>query len=253
MEASQNPKSAAWDQFGPGYWDLTSPASKPSKHEIDLLLREAEPGARCSIIGASTRDLINTAVERGLEVTVLDFSKGMCQSLSNWIGPQACRVHCHDILREAPRDLRDSQDLVLSDRLVNRLTSDETAKALRVMANMLVTGGQIRASVRTGLFRTDIALIEEGRRRGTLADFYDERTKTINWGKSGDILEECAPDYGSVPREIALEWYRQRGDESRYDRSDIVGIFDGIGELQLIGEERFPQAPSTLLFYIVRV
>jgi len=115
-----NTKSAAWDLIGSLFWEAGRVSAKPSDEEIELFLAGIPVGARCAVVGASTKNLVEALIARGAEVSVLDFSERMCADLRAALPAGSCQVHRHDITLQAPQDLRRSQQYVLSDRLVNR-------------------------------------------------------------------------------------------------------------------------------------
>lgn len=215
-----NPKAAAWDVIGHLYWSAGYDGG-PSGDDVEAFLEGVESGSRVGVIGATTRALVHAALARGALVTVLDFSPRMCADLAREVSHDRCRIVRHDITEPVPDLLRRTLDLVISDRLVNRMTEPEARSAFRGMSHLSVPGGEIRASVRLGLYARDMPLIEEGRRRGTLADFYDASTMEIDYGAAGDILESVIGAHGSIPDGVLLEYYRLRGREKRFSAADI--------------------------------
>lgn len=68
-------KSLAWDLIGSRFWRLGEQRIKPTQQTIDKYLESIKPNDPCCIIGASTYGLINCAINKGLDITVIDFSK----------------------------------------------------------------------------------------------------------------------------------------------------------------------------------
>lgn len=220
MASIENRKAAAWDRVGGLFWTHGRETARPTQAEIDIFLADLPAGARIVVAGASTKDLVEAALARGLDVSVLDFSERMCADLRQALGERP-DIRVADITQAMPHDLVGVHDAVLSDRLINRFTREESVSALSGMLSLLRPGGTVRASIKMGLYPMDERMIEEGRRRGTLADFYDEATRTIDFQAARDVLEACLLPHGEIDRDILLEWYRGRGRESRFDDADI--------------------------------
>lgn len=165
MIPTENAKAAAWDLIGSLFWESGRSSAKPSAEEIDLFLAGISDGARCTVIGASTKGLVEAVIERGAKVTVLDFSKRMCTDLRSALPEGSCRVWQHDITRPAPDELRHTQDFLLNDRLVNRFSQTEARKGLEGMLDLLADGGQLRASIKLGLYPMDERMVAAGRER----------------------------------------------------------------------------------------
>lgn len=247
-----NPKSAAWDLVGGQFWESGRRTARPSAAEIERMARGIAAGARCVVVGASTRDLVVALLGRGAEVTVLDFAERMCADLRAALPPQACPIHQHDITSSPPGRLAGRQDYVLSDRLINRFSESEALAGLQGMAALLAVGGEVRTSVKLGLYPMDGRMIELGRRHGCLAAFYDERQRVMNFAAAGQILEEALLPHGDIPAEVLLNWYRGRGTEKRFEHEDVVELFAKSGTrpgtLRLVSSGLLPDAPATRLY-----
>jgi NAD(P)-dependent dehydrogenase (short-subunit alcohol dehydrogenase family) len=247
-----NTKAGAWDLIGSLFWEVGRTSAKPSTAEIGLFLADVPAGARCSVVGASTKDLVEALVAHGAEVTVLDFSERMCHDLRAALPEGCCRVLQHDITRPAPDGLRGTQQFVLSDRLVNRFTAAEAEAGLAGMLDLLADGGQVRTSVKLGFYPMDQRMIDLGRERGCLERFYDAAQRTIDFSAAGDVLPDALLPHGGIAPELLLDWYRGRGREKRFDDADLVDL---IGQarvtgraLRLLCASEFPEAPSTRLY-----
>lgn len=248
----ENAKSAAWDLIGSLFWESGRVSAKPSEDEIGLFLARIPVGARCTVVGASTKNLIEALIARGAEVSVLDFSERMCEDLRAALPAGSCHVRRHDITLPAPEDLRGSQQYVLSDRLVNRFGGPEALAGLEGMLDLLADGGQLRASIKLGLYPMDTRMINLGHERGCVERFYDAENKIIDFRAAGDILTDALLPHGDIAPELLIEWYRGRGKEQRFDHDDLVALIaaarvDHRG-LDLIDDRVFPQAPSTRLY-----
>lgn len=248
MTTSENAKASAWDLVGGLFWTKGRATARPTDAEIDIFLDGLSPGARVAIVGASTKDLVQAALDRGLAVTVLDFSAKMCADLAGAVSGDA-DIRVQDITVDIPAPLRGKFDAAMSDRLVNRFTREEAVRALSGMLALLREGGTLRASIKLGFYPMDERMMEEGRRRRNLSAFYDESTRTIDFPAAGDVLESCLLPHGEIDRSILLSWYRGRGRESRFDDADVLALAReaSSGDLAL-GASRssaFPNARDT--------
>ncbi|GGK78908.1 class I SAM-dependent methyltransferase [Mangrovihabitans endophyticus] len=247
-----NAKSAAWDLIGSQFWEAGRTSAKPSPEEIGLFLREIPPGARCAVIGASTKDLIEALIGRGAVVTVLDFSARMCTDLAAALPAGACQVCQLDITAEVPAELRGTQDVVLSDRLINRFSDTELQRGLTGMLELLAPGGQVRASVKMGLYPMDERMIAIGTERGCLQDFYRPADRVIDFAAAGEVLVDALLAHGQIPAPTLLDWYRGRGREKRVTHEDMTGLIAAVRgngrALRLVEFSEFPQAPQTTMY-----
>lgn len=225
---TSNTKAAGWDIIGGLFWEKGRASARPSASEIDWFLARLEPGAHCAIIGASTKDLAAAASDAGLNVTVFDFSANMCRDLARALDNSGIKFIVQDIT--APLRVEDFGyfDAVLSDRLINRFTHDEAIAGCRGMLQLAKPGGTVRTSIMAGLYKMDERMIAEGQRRGILHTFYDTETRTIDFARAGQVLEDCLLPHGEIDRELLIKWYRARGRESRYESDDVIRIAAGI-------------------------
>lgn len=250
-------KAAAWDLIGSLFWEAGRSTAKPSAAEIELFLAGIPAGARCAVVGASTKNLVEALIAAGARVTVLDFSERMCADLRAALPAGSCRVIRHDIVRAAPAGLRGTQAFVLSDRLVNRFSGTEARAGLAGMLDLLGDRGQIRASVKLGLYPMDERMIALGRERGCLDRFYDSRRRVIDFAAAGDVLTDALVPHGDIDPGLLLQWYRHRGREQRFDHDDLVSLVGraraGRWALRLTGAVPFPDAPTTRLYVADRV
>lgn len=247
-----NTKAQAWDKIGSLFWEKGRKSAKPSTYEMELFTRNVGPGDRVCVVGASTKELVCLLRDMGAQVTVYDFSKGMCNSLRAAVPDPEVVIEQLDIVAPLDAEIIDSQDYVLNDRLINRFTLKEATDALRNMC-ALAQGGEVRASIKLGFYPMDLEMIKLGEARGTLTDFYDEQTSTIDFSKAGSVLEDALHAHGSIDADVLLEWYRGRAGEKRFDHDDIVALAeqvalpDGSG-VDVVGVYDFPDAISTNLY-----
>jgi hypothetical protein len=249
---AKNPKSDAWDLIGSQFWESGRTTAKPSGEEIGLFVRGIKAGDRCVVVGASTKGLIEELIAREAAVTVLDFSERMCSDLRDALPDGSCQVLRHDISQPAPAELRGTQRYVLHDRLVNRFDEVEARKGLEGMLDLLEEDGELRASIKLGLYPMDERMIALGRERGTLNDFYDVKAKVIDFPAADDVLTDALLPHGDIAPELLLQWYRGRGREQRFDHDDIADLIGrttvGGRRFELLSAVDFAQAPATRLY-----
>lgn len=171
------------------------------------------------MVGGTTVDLIRHAANAGLDVTVIDFSERVCSELAAEVADVEV-VHA-DILD--PPTL-DPMDRVVADTLLNRFDGTEAPRFETAVAGLLRRGGQLRLTVKIGLYPMDERLFRLGRSTATLDRFWDPRTRTIDFARTGALLEEALVPHGTLSREQMLVWYRARGVEKRYERSDLRAL-----------------------------
>jgi SAM-dependent methyltransferase len=252
MQVNENQKSDAWDIVGGMFWKLGRKSARPSSAEIMLFLENIPANARCCIIGASTKELIEIAISQQIRVTVMDFSETMLNDLKAEIGENFCTFWHVDILMRIPEVLHKSFDYVLTDRLINRFTRQDVPVFLQNIITLLAHNGQLRMTVKLGYYPMDLLLIEEGRARGTVEKFYDEPSRTIDYSKATDELETRLVPHGDIPREVLLRWYHGRGKESRFVSEDILSMISaasqsGRGFIDFY-EALCPDAPNTNMY-----
>lgn len=243
-----NPKSQAWDHVGAMFWQLGRLSARPDAATIERFLTGLEAGAAVLIVGASTRDLVAAAVGRGLEVTVADFSPRMCADLAAELGRAPARILEADITGECDWVGEGRFAAVLSDRLVNRFTADETIRAMRSMARLLRAGGEIRTTVKHGYYPMDLRLIDLGRADGTLARFYDEDTHTIDYAAAAHLLADALVPHGDIPPDVLLPWYLGRARETRYFAGDLEAAAAQVPGLSLRVREPANRSGDCVLY-----
>jgi hypothetical protein len=241
-----NPKSVAWDRLGALFWTHGRPSARPDGSTIDLLLDGFGPGTSLLVVGASTRGLVAGALERRVAVTVVDFSAGMCRALEAEFPAGSVVVRQADVTGDCA-DVGPARFAgVLSERLVNRFTTEEADLALRSMALLARPGGEIRLTLKHGFYPMDLRLVEIGRRSGTVDRFYDEQTRTLDYPAAGELLEAALVPHGEIPAELLLEWYRGRGRERRWMPGDLEELARGVPGLHL--RRRVPVAEDCCLY-----
>ncbi|MCC4242081.1 class I SAM-dependent methyltransferase [Thalassospira povalilytica] len=247
-----NHKALAWDKIGNLFWEKGRTSAKPSAYEMELFTRDIQPGDRVCVIGASTKELVCLLMDKSAQITVYDFSQGMCQSLREAVPDATVAIETLDIVAPLDANLIGSQDYVLNDRLINRFTASEAESALKNMC-ALAQNGEVRASIKLGFYPMDEKMIALGKERGTLSDFFDENTSTIDFSKAGTVLNESILAHGEIDRELLLEWYRGRAAEKRFEHAEIEALADQIvlpngNRIQVTGVYDFPDAINTNLY-----
>jgi hypothetical protein len=247
-----NTKAAAWDKIGNLFWEKGRTSAKPSAYEMDLFTRDIKAGDRVCVIGASTKELVCLLMEKEAKVTVYDFSQGMCSSLREAIPDPSVVIEQLDIVAPMDADLINSQDYVLNDRLINRFTGAEAVSALHNMC-ALAQDGEVRASIKLGFYPMDEKMIALGEERGTLAEFWDEASKTIDFSKAGTVLDDALLSHGDIDPAILLDWYRGRAAEKRFDHEEIAAIAESVvlpnrKAVRVAGVHDFPDAIRTNLY-----
>jgi hypothetical protein len=247
-----NTKSAAWDLIGSLFWESGRTTAKPNAAEVALFGAGIGAGTRVSVVGASTKALVEALLETGAEVTVLDFSERMCADLRSVLPAGSCRILSHDITGPAPDGLGGTQQFVLNDRLVNRFSDTEAQRGISGMLELLAPGGVLRTSVKLGLYPMDERMIEIGRARGWLDRFYDAGKHVIDYAAAGDVLPAALLAHGEIDRELLLRWYQGRGREQRFEHEDVLALITGAvagrRRLRLRGSLLFGGAPATRLY-----
>jgi hypothetical protein len=250
MSSIVNPKAEGWDAVGGLFWTHGRKSARPSATEINLFLEDLPPSARVVIIGASTKELVEAAVRAGHHVLVVDFATKMLGDLSACLERNCVDVCLADITSEDSLPLNPDADAVLSDRLVNRFTSDEAVIAFSNMFKLCRPGGLVRTSVKLGLYEMDRRMLALAQAKGQLAEVWNPSTKTINLAMPG-ILEEALLPHGDIDREILMRWYRGRGRESRYQREDVLHLARrGFPMLEVVKIEPLPDAADTDQFVL---
>lgn len=243
-------KRHGWNLLGGDFWRLGRKTAKPSAREVDLYLANP-PGQRLCVIGASTRDLVEASIARGFAVTVVDFSAVMGKDLADDLGAGRFSFVTADILHESAL-IEGQFDLIIADRLVNRFIRSDLPLFAANVHSLLSPGGELRTSVKLGLYPMDERLIESGRDAGTLASFYDEATRTLDYAAARPILEKIKVEHGEIPRETLIEWYVCRGRESRFEAADISAGFQSQQGWEIARQTLLPDAPDTMLWVLRR-
>jgi len=248
INTDENTKAKAWDHVGGLFWSQGRVSARPSRAELDLFLDGVEPGSRCIVVGASTKELVEAVLERGCRVTVLDFSTTMCRDLADAVG--GISVSQVDITQSVPRDLRSSQDWVFSDRLLNRFAMEEATAGIAGMTSLLRPGGTLRISVKLGHYPMDDQMIKAGYERGTLAEFWDHNTSTMDFGAAGSVLDDALLPHGKIERDILLQWYRGRGREKRFNDEEVRALLETVGGCAREDIEKAPlhDAPDSWMY-----
>lgn len=248
-----NQKQAAWEVLGAAYWN-SGYRGGPSQRDCSRYLTGL--GGRCDVvvIGASTRDLVVGAAERGCRPHVIDFSARMCEDLMADVG-EIFTYTVHDVTQPAPLALQGRFDVILADRLLNRFSAPELATSLCTVLGLLSPEGEFRTSVRVGLYDRDLPVLACAWRLGRFDDVFEPKTGHIDYEPVADHLASVLPAHGEIAPQLVAEFYRLRGREKRLQPGEletiVAGITNGQGYLAVERSEELADQPDHL-FTIVR-
>lgn len=217
------PKAVAWDRLGLVFYRRGRRTAKPSPATLRWFLHGLRPAQPILIVGGTSVGMIRAAAAAGLETWVMDFSARICRELPRFVGSDVHIVGA-DVL-QPPVELLAGFDVVLADTLVNRFEHAEAKRFEVACYRLLVPAGELRTTVKLGLYPMDERMIGLGRQRGCLDRFWDERTSTIDFAAAGDVLDRALARHGGISRRSLLDWYRGRGRESRYGVDDLERLF----------------------------
>jgi hypothetical protein len=220
-----NPKTAAWDTIGADYYNRGYDGG-PTPADCDLYLHALRPGDTVLLAGASTVRLASAAVQRGLMLTVADFSTVMLTELERLLGGQAIYVQA-DVTNPGAV-IAGKFRAIIADRLLNRFTLAEMRSALTLLCGVLDHGGQLRMSYRLGLYERDRPVLDEARRRGQLAEVFDEGSYDIDYSAAREWLAGVLPPHGSIGTASLVEFYAARGREHRLRPGELDALLAGI-------------------------
>jgi hypothetical protein len=219
--ASSNPKAQAWEAVGLKYYSLGRRSGKPTHGTVRWFTGELGAGSRCLVVGGTSVAVVRAALRSGCDLLVVDFSERVCRELREWV-PAAVPILNRDVLEPWP-EVEGSFTHVLCDALLNRFDGPEARRFERRVASLLAPGGVLRATVKLGHYPMDLRLLEIA--GGSGAPFWDERTRTIDYSRIGDLLERGYARHGGISRRDLLGWYRHRGREKRFQESDLRELF----------------------------
>jgi hypothetical protein len=228
------------------FWTHGRTSARPSLIELDAFCSDVNRGDRVCVVGASTKELAEALLARQAKVTVLDFSARMCKDLGEIVDGADIRVT--DITAPLPGDLIGVYDFVLSDRLINRFDAAEARRGVEGMAMLLNSSGEVRTSVKLGLYAMDEIMLEHARKQGNASLFWDEATQTIDFSKAGESLDAGVLPHGTIDLDLLKSWYVGRGREKRFGDADVRELLAQSGLVD-ISVSKFPDAPGTN-FYI---
>jgi SAM-dependent methyltransferase len=215
-----NPKAQAWDAVGLQYYFLGRKSGKPTARTIRWFTKDLGPDSRCLVVGGTSVAVIRAALKTGCHVDVIDFSERVCRELARVV-PAEVAIANGDILTANGDGTRTH---VFCDALINRFDDAESRRFMASVKRLLVPGGTLRATVKLGHYPMDLRLLAMTAGQPGPA-FWDEATRTIDYGRLGDLLERGYARHGGIPREALLGWYRNRGREKRFEQSDLRELF----------------------------
>ena len=249
----KNIKSKAWDEIGGLFWTEGRKTARPSREEIEQFLSGSSPEDNCLVLGASTFYLIQVAAKRGMNVTVVDFSKKMLDDLQEYAD---FTLECvlADILKPTLKETLGNRefDLIVCDRLINRFHNVEVPAFFSNIEQLLTLNGSFHASIKMGLYPMDERLIDLAQKKGVLELVYEPESKTINYQGAVDILKEAILPHGEIDPEKLYRWYVGRNKESRFSKDDIEALIknNSLFSNNEVDWEEFLQAPETFMLNI---
>jgi hypothetical protein len=220
--ALSNPKAQAWDAVGLKYYFLGRKSGKPTTRTVRWFTRGLGPDSHCLVVGGTSVAVIRAALGTGAHVEVIDFSARVCSELARVI-PDGVTIVNGDILVASAEGDATYTHLVC-DALINRFDEAESRRFERRVQQLLIPDGTLRATVKLGHYPMDLRLLAMTAGQPGPA-FWDEETRTIDYGRLGDLLARGYARHGGIPREALLGWYRNRGREKRFEESDLRQLF----------------------------
>lgn len=220
--SSPNPKARAWEAIGLKYWSLGRRTGKPRPSTLRWFSSGLGPDERCLVVGGTSVGMIRAAAATGCGVVVADFSRRVCSELRGR-APAGVTVVQRDVL-EPVQDWEEGFTHLLCDALLNRFDAAEARRFERRAAVLLRTGGELRTTVKIGLYPMDLRMLELAPQH-LQADFWDPRTQTMDYGRLGSLLEAGMVRHGGIARADLIGWYRNRGREKRFSEEDLHRLF----------------------------
>lgn len=247
-----NSKADGWNAVGGDYWRLGKENSKPSHFEIERFLDRVSKSTRVAVVGASTIDVIRAAAARARSVHVFDFSTAMLHDAKLELdGADGEILFSHwDVTLPPDDQFLATFDLLISDRLLNRFSERELDLSLKHLLSIVSISGEMRMSIRLGLYDRDIALIQKAESLGKERQFYDSENKSIDFSVAVQLFPDELLGNGAINKETMIEWYIARGIEKRWEQEEFLAYFcASFGSIAyLVGIEEFDRAPNTFLF-----
>ncbi len=226
-----NTKSAAWDTMRGTFDACGGESFHPTDEEIKLFLESISPQDNIAVIGAITKKLIDALIAKNINPVVLDFSPDMCQDLKELSGLQT--IYLYDVTQDPPEHLIEQFDFILTHRLLNQFTRKEAIHALYNMAQLLNSQGRIRTSVKLGFYASDAVLIEQGKQKNIVQNFYDPCTKTIDFSAARELLDQLVQVPSDIPEDTLIKWYQLRGEITRFEHQDMIDIASTCRDIML--------------------
>ncbi len=259
LEDYKDAKSQGWDIINEKFWKIGRKTGKPSIREIEMYLENVPSNSECLVIGSSTRDLIVRALSKGINITVVDFSASSIKKLKEDLEDnnliERCRLINADILSQPNKSLISKFDFVFADRLINRFTYDQIEGFFTNISSVLKNKGEFITAIKPNFYPMDLAMIQLGKNKNTLENFYDENTRTINFSNATEELREIVFPHGEIPKTVLLKWYYFRGKESRFLDEDILNmqVINGKKIFDLISVVPMPDAKGTNLYNFKKI
>ena len=218
---TDNNKSEGWNIIGRSFWNIGHTYIREDNNALNMFLENISSQKQCCIIGASGVDLIKAAMAHHLDFCVIDFSRTMCEDLAKEIHPEQCQMFLQDVILDDPKRFAEHFHYILTDQVINTFSKETVPTFFSNMSQMLKPGGELRTIIKIGYYDLDQLLIEHGRNTGTLHHFFDETKNTINYANAEQELSAILVPHEQVPKEVLVDWYMGRGEESRFDLKEI--------------------------------
>lgn len=246
-------KKEAWNVIGKLFWEIGHNAIRSNEKLRNLLLNNILSRDECCIIGSSAKPLIDELISRKVKTTVLDFSVEMNKALKNRQNTKLCDIFTHDIIRDHPDALPHSYSYIIADQVINCFSKQDLPIFFKNISKLLLPNGELRTTIKIGLYEIDKAIITEGKKLGTEKIFYDKSTQTINYTKAFDEIKRVISSINGISKNTFIEWYTKRGEELRFQKENIIEILSDAlkigGELLKIVEVIHLKKQTNMMFF----
>lgn len=215
-------KVKAWDLINRTFWDI---GHKDLGHNPDLLARLCEnilKEDQCCLLGASMFPLIKYFLEQDVKITVVDFSKAMCNALRVEFFHKPFSIINDDILSLNENHSGMKFDTIITDQILNCIDPEKISLFFSSIANLLADDGEFRCVVKLGLYKIDVEILKQQKLDGAPLAF-SYKDYIFDYSKCENVLARIINTTNSHGK-LLLDWYLQRGQEKRYVMADF---YDG--------------------------
>lgn len=180
----------------------------------------------------------------------------MCNELLSHLKDKKINIILLDILKTIPSTLINKFSYVLTDRLINRFTTNEAEIFFKNASQLLEPSGQLRTVIKLGLYELDLKLIEYQETHPNEELFFDHLNNTIDYSKARNALIQIQLNNGDIPPQILLEWYILRGKETRYMEVSLEQLlktrFNKKNEFTLLSKKILDDNTASILYQFVK-